>query len=78
MRRRVAVAAARRGEALRQEFSFICVPIVLYRAAASALAVDLRFKPERDFDSSVKFFGIRTRYRWRLDRSLGRAARCQT
>ena len=50
--------AARRGEASRQELSFICVPIVLHRAAAGALAVDLRFKPERDFDSSVKFFGI--------------------
>src|SRR5688500_4297791 len=50
--------AARRGEASRQELSFICVPIVLHRAAVGALAVDLRFKPERDFDSSVKFFGI--------------------
>ena len=50
--------AARRGEASRQELSFICVPIVLHRAALGALAVDLRFKPERDFDSSVKFFGI--------------------
>ena len=50
--------AARRGDVSRQELSFICVPILLHRAAAGALAVDLRFKPERDFDSSVKFFGI--------------------
>jgi Nif-specific regulatory protein len=50
--------AAKRGDASRQELSFICVPIVLQRAAVGALAVDLRFKPERDFDSSVKFFGI--------------------
>jgi Nif-specific regulatory protein len=49
--------AARR-EGSRQELSFICVPIVLQRAAVGALAVDLRFKPERDFESSVKFFGI--------------------
>src|SRR5918999_617138 len=50
--------AARRIDSSRQELSFICVPIVLQRAAVGALAVDLRFKPERDFDSSVKFFGI--------------------
>ena len=50
--------AARRGETSRHELSFICVPIVLHRAAAGALAVDLRFKPERDFESSVKFFAI--------------------
>ena len=49
--------AARR-EGSRQELSFICVPVVLQRSAVGALAVDLRFKPERDFDSSVKFFGI--------------------
>ena len=49
--------AARR-EGSRQELSFICVPVVLQRRAVGALAVDLRFKPERDFDSSVKFFGI--------------------
>ena len=50
--------AARRGEATRQELSFICVPIMLQRAAVGALAVDLRFKSDRDYDSSVKFFGI--------------------
>jgi Nif-specific regulatory protein len=50
--------AAKRGDTSRQELSFICVPIMLNRQAVGALAVDLRFKPERDFDSSVKFFGI--------------------
>jgi len=50
--------AARRRDASRQELSFICVPIMLNRAAAGALAVDLRYRPDRDFDSSVKFFGI--------------------
>jgi Nif-specific regulatory protein len=50
--------AARRRDASRQELSFVCVPIMLNRAAAGALAVDLRYRPERDFDSSVKFFGI--------------------
>jgi Nif-specific regulatory protein len=50
--------AARRRDASRQELSFVCVPIMLNRAAAGALAVDLRHRPDRDFDSSVKFFGI--------------------
>src|SRR4051812_45063905 len=50
--------AARRGDTARQELSFICVPIMLQRTAVGALAVDLRFKAERDYDSSVKFFGI--------------------
>src|SRR5687767_12294032 len=50
--------APRRPENVKQELSFICVPITLNRTAVGALAVDLRFKPERDYDSSVKFFGI--------------------
>ena len=50
--------AGRRSDGSRQELSFVCVPIVLQRAAVGALGVDLKFKPERDFDSSVKFFGI--------------------
>jgi Nif-specific regulatory protein len=50
--------AGRRADAARHELSFICVPIVLQRAPVGALGVDLRFKPDRDFDSSVQFFGI--------------------
>src|SRR5690349_21675707 len=50
--------APRRPESPKQELSFICVPITLNRTAVGALAVDLRFKPERDYDSSVKFFGV--------------------
>src|SRR6187549_1814030 len=50
--------APRRPEHPKQELSFICVPISLNRQAVGALAVDLRFKPERDYDSSVKFFGV--------------------
>ena len=48
----------RRSDHLRQELSFICVPIVLNRIAVGTLGVDLRFKPERDYDNSQKFFGI--------------------
>src|SRR5204863_239193 len=47
--------ASRRPDHLKQELSFICVPIVLNRQPVGALGVDLRFKPERDYDSSVKF-----------------------
>jgi Nif-specific regulatory protein len=50
--------AARRPELAHQELSFICVPIVLNRRAVGALAVDLRFKPDRQFDRSVKFLGV--------------------
>jgi Nif-specific regulatory protein len=50
--------APRRADHPKQELSFVCVPITMNRAAVGALAVDLRYKPERDYDSSVKFFGI--------------------
>ena len=50
--------APRRPDHSKQELSFVCVPIMMNRQALGALAVDLRFKPERDYDSSVKFFGI--------------------
>ncbi|HEX5108181.1 MAG TPA: sigma 54-interacting transcriptional regulator [Vicinamibacterales bacterium] len=50
--------APRRPDHPKQELSFICVPIMLNRSAVGALGVDLRFKPERDYDSSVKFFGV--------------------
>ncbi|MBM3820245.1 MAG: GAF domain-containing protein [Acidimicrobiia bacterium] len=50
--------AGRRGDGSRQETSFVCIPIVLNRAAVGALGIDLTFKPERDFDSSLKFFGV--------------------
>jgi Nif-specific regulatory protein len=49
--------AARR-ETSREELSFVCVPILINRKATGALGVDLRFKAERDFDSSVKFMGV--------------------
>src|ERR671936_442766 len=48
----------RRADLARHELSFICVPIVVQRSTVGTLAVDLKFKPERDYESSVKFFGI--------------------
>ena len=50
--------AARRADLDHQELSYVCVPVVLNRRAVGALGVDLRFKPERDYESSVRFFGI--------------------
>ncbi len=48
----------RRGDIPRAELSFICVPIVVQRTTVGTLAIDLKFKAERDYESSVKFFGI--------------------
>src|SRR5262249_41874170 len=50
--------ASRRSELSQEELSFVCVPILINRKAVGALGVDLRFKPERDFDSSQKFMGV--------------------
>jgi Nif-specific regulatory protein len=47
--------AARRPELAHQELSFMCVPILINRRAVGALAIDLKFKPERTFDRSLKF-----------------------
>src|SRR5690348_5871369 len=48
----------RRADLARNELSFIGVPIAVQRTTAGTLAVDLKFKSERDYESSVKFFGI--------------------
>jgi Nif-specific regulatory protein len=50
--------ASRRPELPRQELSFLCVPIALNRRPIGALAIDLKFKPERTFDRSVKFLAL--------------------
>jgi len=50
--------AARRPELPHQELSFICVPIFLNRRPIGALAIDLKFKPDRNFERSTKFLGV--------------------
>jgi Nif-specific regulatory protein len=50
--------AARRPELPHQELSFVCVPILLNRRSIGALAIDLRYKPDRDFERNTKFLGI--------------------
>jgi Nif-specific regulatory protein len=47
-----------RPELPHQELSFICVPIVLNRRPVGALAIDLKFKADRDYERSVKFLGV--------------------
>jgi Nif-specific regulatory protein len=49
---------ADRPELAREEISYVCVPILLNRKAVGALGADFRFKPERDFDRTVKFLGV--------------------
>jgi len=43
---------------LKEEESYICVPIVAGRKVIGALGVDLRFKKDRDYDRSVKFLRV--------------------
>ncbi|MGE4055749.1 MAG: sigma 54-interacting transcriptional regulator [Vicinamibacterales bacterium] len=50
--------ASKRPELPREELTFVCVPILVNRRAAGALAVDLKFDPDRDYDRSVQFFGV--------------------
>jgi Nif-specific regulatory protein len=50
--------AARRPELPHQELSFVCVPIALNRRPIGALAIDLKFKAERNFERSAKFLGV--------------------
>ncbi len=50
--------ASKRSELAKEELTFICVPILLNRRAVGALAVDLKFNPDRDYDRSIQFYGI--------------------
>ncbi|HSW38243.1 MAG TPA: sigma 54-interacting transcriptional regulator, partial [Acidobacteriota bacterium] len=43
---------------LKEEGSYICVPILAGRKVIGALGIDLRFKKERDYDRSVKFLRV--------------------
>lgn len=51
-------AAKRKG--IRDELSYICVPVKLGRKTMGALGVDLRFKRDRDYDRIVKFLRVVT------------------
>jgi Nif-specific regulatory protein len=41
-----------------EERSFVCVPLLLSRRATGVLCIELRFKAERNFERTGKFFGV--------------------
>ena len=45
----------RRGE---DERSFVCVPLLLNRRATGVLCIELRFKADRNYERTGKFFGV--------------------
>jgi Nif-specific regulatory protein len=47
-----------RPELGREELTYISVPIALENQTVGALAIDLRFKPSRDYQRMVKFLGV--------------------
>ncbi len=49
-------AAQRKG--LKEELTYICVPVVTGRKTIGALGVDFRFKKDRDYDPMVKFLRV--------------------
>src|ERR1041384_2838796 len=40
------------------DITFICVPILIDRKAVGSFSVDLLFKPGRDYERSMRFFGV--------------------
>jgi Nif-specific regulatory protein len=50
--------ASARPEVAREELTYISVPISLDNQTVGALAIDLRFKPDRDHQRMVKFLGV--------------------
>jgi Nif-specific regulatory protein len=53
--REPALADSRRDN---NEWTFVCVPLMLNRRAVGVLCVDLRFKADRDYERTGKFFGV--------------------
>ena len=41
-----------------EERSFVCVPLMLNRRATGVLCLELRFKAERNYERTGKFFGV--------------------
>src|SRR5256884_1258450 len=42
----------------RQEWTFLCVPVVVNRKPVGIVGINLRYKAERDYDRASKFFSI--------------------
>src|SRR5437764_13516240 len=50
--------AAQRPELANQELTYICAPIAIDAQTVGALGIDLQFKPDRDYNRTVKFLGL--------------------
>jgi Nif-specific regulatory protein len=50
--------AAQRPELPEQELTYISAPISLEGRTVGAVGIDLRYKPDRDYDRTVKFLGV--------------------
>ncbi|HEV3483785.1 MAG TPA: GAF domain-containing protein, partial [Vicinamibacterales bacterium] len=50
--------AVGRQDAGPQEHSFICVPIAVERQTVGALGIMLKYKPDRNYERSTKFYGV--------------------
>jgi Nif-specific regulatory protein len=50
--------AAKRPELPEQELSYVSAPITLEGRTVGAIGVDLLFKPDRDYNRTVKFLGV--------------------
>ena len=50
--------ATARDSARQQEQSFICVPITVAKRTVGALGITLKYKSDRSYEQSAKFFGI--------------------
>jgi Nif-specific regulatory protein len=53
--REPALADQRSGD---EERTFVCAPLVLNRRGAGVLALELRYKPDRNYERTSKFFGV--------------------
>src|SRR5262249_43986695 len=50
--------AAERPELRDQELTYICAPVTLEGRTIGAVGIDLRYKPERDYNRTAKFLGV--------------------
>jgi Nif-specific regulatory protein len=50
--------AAERPELREQELSYICAPVALDGRTIGAVGIDLRYKPDRDYNRTAKFLGV--------------------
>jgi Nif-specific regulatory protein len=49
---------SRRSGLSQRDLSFVCAPIIVNRKAIGALAIDLAYRPDRDYEATSKFLGV--------------------